>query len=385
MTRKLLIQLSAFLSVFILSSCIYEGFVPDEWAIEPSLELNTSGKIFSSRPGTDTVFVDTNYKEVSVSSNQPSWCRASVLDKNKAVIIVIDGNDSAIQRQATVTVSVKRGKQYLSKDYSVFQSGGRWDVIEGSDIRLRWSYDISESQEEIIKEQLGQFVKVDGGTFLMGSQNEDPTQPNYFLFADEDNPVHTVTLSSFYIGRYEVTQDQWSAIMENNPSLFKGGKHPVENITREETIEYARRLSQLTDLEISLPTSAQWEYAARGGQKSLGYLYSGSDNITEVAYYIDPLIEMGSPLYTSAPVGTKKPNELGIYDMSGNVLEMCLDWYGPVSAEPQVDPVGPNSGTRYVTRGGAFYYYSLFEVYRVFQFFRPSDSESVGLRLVLKQ
>ncbi len=203
-------------------------------------------------------------------------------------------------------------------------------------------------------------IYVAGGTFEMGN-------PDASIGDSDERPVHSVTLSSYYIGKYEVTQAQWESVMEENYSYFEGSDHPVENVSWLNAIKFCNALSASEGLTLSytvngaevtvnpnangyrLPTEAQWEYAARGGSLSAGYLYSGSDNIDEVAWFGD---NSGGATH---PVGTKQANELGIYDMTGNVWEWCWDWYGDYSSNSQTDPYGPTSGSFRVIRGGGWY------------------------------
>lgn len=375
--------------VAMMCSCEQKEFEPAEWAITPELELSESGIVASSMPENHVITVKTNYQKFSVSSEQ-SWCTAIADVPNRTVNIHVDANDGVDQRAAVVTVQVSRGSKSLSKDFTVYQIGGRWDMVEGTDIKLRWSYDISESQKKIISDQLRQLARVDGGTFIMGSQNTDETAPNYYRWANEYNWVREVTLSNYYIGKYEVTQEQWAAIMTTSPSHFIGSQKPVENITWTEAQEYVKKLSDLTGLIITLPTSAQWEYAARGGKHSMGFLYAGSDNYDEVAHSVDISIAETSPQYTTANVGTKKPNELGLYDMTGNVSELCSDWYGKSPKYPQTDPIGPSSSTTkaHVDRGGDFTSLSIRGVvYYVYPFNRTTSLlgslSFAGIRIVM--
>lgn len=184
-------------------------------------------------------------------------------------------------------------------------------------------------------------VYVQGGTFEMGALECDQ-------IAEYDQPVHYVTLSSYHISRYEITQAQYKMIMGKNPSWFEGDNLPVEKVTWFEAKEFCDKLSKKTGKKYALPTEAQWEFAARGGNKSKGYMYSGSNDRDEAAWH-------GSNSdRTTHAVGTKIANELGIYDMSGNVEEMCADWYGPYSDAVVKNPTGPISGTSRVWRGGCF-------------------------------
>jgi len=183
-----------------------------------------------------------------------------------------------------------------------------------------------------------EMVFVKGGTFMMGSEDGD----------DDEKPVHQVTVSDFYIGKYEVTQKLWKEVMGSNPSSFKGDDRPVEYVSWHDVQEFIRKLNKKTGGNYRLPTEAEWEYAARGGAKSRGYKYAGSNNIGEVAEYV------GNNNKETKPVGGKKPNELGIYDMSGNVWEWCSDWYGDYSSSSQTNPTGPSSGSYRVLRGGSW-------------------------------
>ena len=183
-------------------------------------------------------------------------------------------------------------------------------------------------------------IMVEGGTFTMGAT------PVQILDAEaNERPVHEVTLSDYYIGETEVTQALWQAVMGSNPSYFKGNSNPVESVSWNDCQEFIRKLNSLTGRTFRLPTEAEWEFAARGGNKSKGYKYAGSNSIDDVAWY-----DSNSGSMTHA-VKTKSPNELGIYDMSGNVWEWCQDWYGSYSSNAQTNPRGPSSGSYRVLRG----------------------------------
>lgn len=193
-----------------------------------------------------------------------------------------------------------------------------------------------EQVQAIVQHLIGNMVEIQGGTFEMGSNSGD------------EAPTHQVTLSSFSIGRYEVTQEEWKAVMDYNPSNFKGFNRPVERVSWEACQTFIRKLNAITGKQFRLPTEAEWEYAARGGNLSRGYKYSGSNNIEEVAWY-----DKNSGMMTH-DVGLKLPNELGLYDMSGNVWEWCQDWEGRYKRKSQKNPTGPSSGTERVKRGGCW-------------------------------
>ena len=187
-------------------------------------------------------------------------------------------------------------------------------------------------------------VEVRGGTFRMGA-----TPLQYCDTLDWEKPVHRVTLSSYYIGKTEVTQALWKAVMGSNPSCWKGDNLPVERVSWDDCQEFIRELNALTGQNFRLPTEAEWEFACCGGNNSRGYKYSGSNYIDDVAWYTD---NSGDKTH---PVATKSSNELGIYDMSGNVWEWCSDWFGYYSSGAQTNPKGPYGGSFRVIRGGGWY------------------------------
>ncbi len=187
-------------------------------------------------------------------------------------------------------------------------------------------------------------VRVEAGTFTMGATAEMKVPD------DDEKPTHQVTLTNdYYIGKYEVTQALWQAVTGNNPSNYKGDNLPVENVSWNDCQEFISKLNRITGKTFRLPTEAEWGYAARGGKKSRGYQYSGSNNLADVAWYED---NSGSKTHT---IGSKQANELGIYDMTGNVWEWCQDWYGKYSSSSQTNPTGATSGSYRVIRGGSWF------------------------------
>ncbi len=206
--------------------------------------------------------------------------------------------------------------------------------------------DLDKAPELLLSEaDLPEMVLVQGGRFQMGSEDG----------GKDEKPVHTVELDDFYVSKYEVTQKQWREVMGENPSEFKNCDDcPVEQVSWEDVQEFLKKLNAQTGQNYRLPTEAEWEYAARGGQKSQGYEYAGSNDLDKVAWYD------GNSGYKTHPVGQKQPNELGLYDMSGNVWEWCqdaydADFYG-TSAARQRNPINNgNLDSNRCVRGGSWY------------------------------
>ncbi|MBS7372479.1 MAG: formylglycine-generating enzyme family protein [Muribaculaceae bacterium] len=218
-------------------------------------------------------------------------------------------------------------------------------------------------------------IAVEGGTFTMGATEEQGSDAK-----SNEKPTHQVTLSSYYIGKTEVTQALWEAVMGSNPMISKGAKFPVGYVTWEDCQEFITKLNELTGKKFRLPTEAEWEYAARGGNKSKGYKYSGSNTINDVAWYKD-----NSKSLIQA-VATKAPNELGIYDMSGNVEEWCSDRFGKYSSDSQSNPIGPDSGSYRVCRGGCYGDAAQYCRVSYRDLYNPaSNSYHLGLRLCLSE
>ena len=214
---------------------------------------------------------------------------------------------------------------------------------------------------------INNMVYVSGGTFIMGGDE-----------SSDQTPTHSVTLSSYYICKYEVTQALWRAVMGSNPSKFKGDNLPVEQVSWNDCQTFINRLNNYTGRNFRLPTEAEWEFAARGGNYSRHYKYSGSNYISDVAWYCD---NSGNRTH---PVGTKQANELGLYDMSGNVWEWCSDRYGSYSSYSQSNPTGATSGFGRVERGGNWCGLARYCCSSHRSYYAPGNSfDDLGLRLVL--
>ncbi|MDD7232771.1 MAG: bifunctional serine/threonine-protein kinase/formylglycine-generating enzyme family protein, partial [Bacteroidales bacterium] len=199
-----------------------------------------------------------------------------------------------------------------------------------------------EAKRIVVNDISFKMIPVEGGTFTMGATSE-MTEP-----FDDEKPTHQVTLSSYYIGETEVTQALWKAVMGSNPSNFKGDDLPVEQVSWDDCQTFIIKLNALTGKRFRLPTEAEWEFAARGGNKSCGYQYSGGDELSEVAWFV------GNSGDRTHAVGTKTANELSIYDMSGNVCEWCSDNYVDYSSDSQVNPSSSGSGANRSFRGGSW-------------------------------
>lgn len=293
----------------------------------------------------------------SVQNSKPTVAKAELEGKNLHIKALTTGN-------TTITVMDSKTKEKVTLTVNVTNDDDEDNPL------------IGKTGNPIFDELIANMVYVAGGTFNMGATSEQEIEAN-----DSEKPVHQVTLSSFYICKYEVTQDLWEEVMGENPSNNKGAKLPLEEVSWNDCWAFIKTLNAKTGMNFRMPTEAEWEYAARGGRKTYHNKYAGGVKIDKLAWYI------GNSEGKTHEVGLLVPNELGLYDMSGNVAEWCQDYVANYSAESQTNPTGPTTppgGEYRIVRGGSYIRGASF--CRVS--FRWSGSPSyvgsdVGLRLVL--
>jgi formylglycine-generating enzyme required for sulfatase activity len=327
------------------------------------LEKNTSSLLLSVIPTDSKIFIDKedyslkNIIELAPGKHLIEIKKDGYTDVNDFIEIELNKPVSRyytlIQKLGSFILTVKPigASVQIEREGKIFKSGKGSQIFEGLPIG---EYNLivkaegykSEMKNILIEENktvemnstlaVGSdgpegMIFVEGGEYLMGSENGD----------DDEKPVHKVMVNSFYIDKYEVTQREYEKVMGNNPSSLKNPDAPVTNVDWNAAIAYAIRVNK------RLPTEAEWEYAARGGKYSKGYLYSGSKIIGDIAWYAD---NSGKTIHA---VGAKQPNELGIFDMSGNVSEWCSDWYATYQYISQTNPMGPSYGEYRIYRGGS--------------------------------
>lgn len=298
-------------------------------AANPEVSLDTNNLEFTSDNGLKTFKITSNTSWTVVSDQ--TWCSVSPTSGSGdgSVTVSVQENTSTTVRTATITIE----SDAVTKTIAVTQSGAappsqdRTFTVGGVQFKM---------------------IAVEGGTFTMGATSEQGDDAY-----DWEKPAHSVTLSSYSIGETEVTQALWQAVFgdDHNPSYFRGSNRPVEQVSWNDCQDFISNLNAVTGEHFRLPTEAEWEFAARGGNKSRGYKYAGSNTIDNIAWYWD---NSNSETHN---VATKQANELGLYDMSGNVWEWCYDWYGSYSSSAQTNPTGPTSGSARVARGGSWSYY----------------------------
>ena len=306
-----------------------------------SLFAQTASNVVATQVG--------NTVEVTYDLDQPA---------HVALLFSRDGGASYAPTPKALTGDVGYTKPGHKKIvWDLLQEGNDWD-IEQARFKV---VALKKNKEFTVNGVSFTMIFVEGGTFTMGATSEQGKDAE-----SDEKPAHQVTLSDYYIGQTEVTQGLWEAVMGTTirqqrdkadsswPMRGEGDNYPMYYINWNECQDFVNKLnsllsSQLGGKRFALPTEAQWEYAARGGNKSNGYKYSGSNTLGNVAWYTD------NSSSATHPVGTKSANELGIYDMSGNVREWCQDWYGSYSSSSQTNPTGASSAYFRVMRGGSWY------------------------------
>lgn len=277
-----------------------------------------------STPNFATIYIDGEMvgetpkfiKEILVGKHEVRITKEGYYDKTQYVTIDCDKRNQAI-----ISLDEKRNTQYEIIN-SFVSAYDQVFTVNGVSFTMKF---------------------IEGGTFQMGATSEQSSKAD-----SDEKPVHSVTLDDYYLGETEVTQELWTAVMGNNPSHRKGDKLPVETVSWNDCQEFVNKINQLTGKSFRLPTEAEWEYAARGGKKSEGFIYSGSNSINSVAWYIITTNDQGI-----RKVKSKQPNELNLFDMSGNVWEWCSDKKGAYNRSPQRNPQGSSYGTKYIIRGGS--------------------------------
>ena len=361
-------------------------YVGDGWRMS-DMALNFSGNVFKDCTslvggrGTtyDPAHVDADYAHIDGGPSNPGYftekpafirgdvdgdTNVNIADVTALINYLLSGDGTTINLQAA---DCDQNSNVNISDVTAlinYLLSGAWPQVEPQPVTETFT----------VNGVTFTMVEVEGGTFTMGATHEQDAA------YEDEKPAHQVTLSSYWIGQTEVTQALWQAVMGENPSYFPGDlERPVEMVSWTECQAFINTLNQITGRNFKFPTEAQWEFAARGGNLSHGYMYAGSNTLDDVAwyYYYDGCTDL-----TTHAVATKEPNELGLYDMSGNVKEWCYDDYAPYSSEPQTDPVGPSGETNRVYRGGSWA--SIANECRVtYRYSNRYWANSLGLRLAL--
>lgn len=325
---------------------------------------------------------DTILFMMSANSMQSEWALDELdfakHEKKRIVLVRIDKSEMAgkfyfrYHKYDTITWNNQPQREKLIRNLKSWIGMGIGKVDEKEHIRVA-EVSASAIQTFTVGNVLFKMIRVEGGTFMMGATSEQGSDAR-----EDEKPAHQVTLSSYYIGETVVTQALWETVMGSNPSKFKGSNRPVEMVSWYDSRDFIQKLNQKTGAKFRLPTEAEWEYAARGGNRSHGYKYSGSYNVDDVAWYNDNSNQ-------THDVKTKQANELGLYDMTGNVWEWVQDKKGAYPSYAQTNPIGSSSGGVRVYRGGSW----LYEARRCRLSFRNSDPPALrdgnlGFRLALQ-
>ena len=301
----------------------------DAAEVSDEISASVSSMSFTANGESMNMSVTSNFSWSTI--DKPSWITISPSSGSSgttSLTITASKSSSTTSRTGTITFG-KSSSATVSISVSQAAASNEW---------------VGASKTLSVNGVSFAMIRVDGGTFRMGATSEQISD----AYANE-KPVHSVTLSTYYIGETEVTQELWQAVMGSNPSNFYGSKFPVEGVNWDDCNSFIKKLNEILDEDFRLPTEAEWEYAARGGSKSKGYKYAGSNSVGNVAWY-----DVNSN-QTTHKVAQKNANELGLYDMSGNVWEWCQDWFGDYTSNSQTNPKGPSSGDYRIVRGCSWY------------------------------
>lgn len=315
-----------------------DGLVKVAFEFENVKDKN--GNLISLNNANEYYFTD-GYWQVNSEFDKGEDLQVNVKRSSAAIMLVLDCSSSLIKGGDKFTEM----KKYVNSFIKTLAQAMDEDAVSGDSSNSGTGGSASEPKVYTVNGVSFKMIPVEGGTFTMGATAEQGSDA-----FNSETPTHLVTLSSYAIGETEVTQELWKAVMGSNPSYLLGNQLPVEMVNWNDCQTFITKLNQLTGANFRLPTEAEWEFASRGGKKSLGYKYAGSNTVGDVAWYKD-----NSSSKTHA-VAQKQPNELGLYDMSGNVEEWCQDWFGSYSSAAQTNPTGPASASSRVLRGGTYYF-----------------------------
>ena len=342
-----------------------DGLVKVAFEFENVKDKN--GNHISLNNANEYYFTD-GYWQVNSEFDKGEDLQVNVKRSSAAIMLVLDCSSSLIKGGDKFTEM----KKYVNSFIKTLAQAMDEDAVSGDSLNSGTGGSASKPKVYTVNGVSFKMVPVEGGTFTMGATAEQGSDAD-----SDEKPTHQVTLSDFSIGETEVTQELWQAVMGSDPSYFSGNQLPVEEVSWDDCQTFITKLNQLTGANFRLPTEAEWEFAARGGNKSLGYKYAGGNTIGDVTWCFS-----NSSSKTHA-VAQKLPNELGLYDMSGNVYEWCQDWYGSYGSAAQKNPTGPASGSYRVCRGGSWDYTARYCRVSNRTYYPPSlfTTSVVGLRL----